>query len=113
VVAVGNDELAQGISNQLSEDRDPLDCGNWLGRDMDIQWHIRTAGWKFTRTGIVLKDNDLTFHQPTHADFDFHWRNKNHHERLYHYTVNVISTDGKTSLTLDPAIQNHGDSVDT
>ena len=100
-------------TNVLSVDPDPIPCDR--GRhDMDIEWQIATSGWKFTRTGIAHKDNDDgTFHHPQSGDFVFHWINRNHHARRYRYTVNVISTDGKTSLTLDPAIQNHGDSVDT
>jgi len=90
---------------------DPIDCGYWPGYDMDIQWHIETSGWKFTQNGIVHKDNqDHTFHGARHSDFDFHWMNRNRHPGPYRYTVNVISTDGKTTLTSDPAIQNRGNS---
>jgi hypothetical protein len=101
-------------SNVLSVVPDPIDCGKRPDHDMTIQWHIETSGWKFTQTGIVQKDNnDGTFHDPQHGDFDFQWTNGNHNAGRYRYTVNVISTDGKRSLTLDPAIENHGDSVGT
>jgi len=56
-------------------------------------------------------NDDGTFHDPQPGDSDFHWTNDNHNKRLYHYTVNVISTDGKTTLTYDPAIENRGDQL--
>jgi hypothetical protein len=105
-------KVSVSSSNTLSVDPETIQCGKRPGRDMDIQWHIATRGWKFTQNGIEHKDNDdQTFHGPQHSDFDFHWKNRNHHDRLYHYAVNVVSTDGKTTLTLDPAIQNRGASV--
>jgi hypothetical protein len=82
--------------------------------DIDIEWKIVTSGWKFAPNGmgIVHKDNnDDTFYHQRPGDTVFYWTDRNHHPRTYRYTVNVISTDGKTPLTLDPAIQNHGDSV--
>jgi hypothetical protein len=102
--------------NRLQVLPDPVPCEpRPHGRDIDIQWTIDTLGWKFTSSGIEFKDtNDGTFHTAHPGNTEFHWLNKHHHERRYHYTVNVISTDNKTSLTLDPAIENHGDSdVDT
>lgn len=105
-------KVSVSSANVLSVDPDPIDCGKRPGHDMDIEWQIVTPGWKFTQTGIVHKDNnDGTFHHPQPGEFNFHWMNGNHHARHYHYIVNVVSTDGKTSLTLDPAIHNHGDSV--
>jgi hypothetical protein len=102
------------VSNSLdlSVHPDPIPCGKRSDHDMDIQWHIETKGWKFMPNGIVFKDNDdETFHDPQPGDSDFHWTNDNHNKRLYHYTVNVISTDGKTTLTYDPAIENRGDQL--
>jgi hypothetical protein len=99
--------------NNLYVDQNTLDCGKWPRRDMDIKWQIDTTGWKFTEDGIVFKDNDDgTFHDPQPGKHEFHWSNSNQKERLYHYTVNVISTDGNnTRLSLDPGIQNHGNSM--
>lgn len=96
--------------DQISVDPDPIDCpcGH---NDIDIEWQIETSGWKFATNGIEHKDNDGTFHHPKPGDSEFHWINGNHGARLYHYSVHVISTDGKTRLTLDPGIRNHGDSV--
>ncbi len=99
--------------DNLCVDQDPLDCGKRPDHDMDIKWQIDTKGWEFTRNGIVFKDNDDgTFHTPKPGNHEFHWSNMNLIERLYHYTVNVISTDGNnTRLSLDPAIHNHGNSL--
>jgi hypothetical protein len=92
---------------------DPIYCLKGHN-DIDIEWQIETSGWKFAPNGIVHRDNnDGTFHHPQPGDFNFHWINGNHNARRYRYIVNVISTDGKTPLTLDPAIQNHGDSDGT
>jgi hypothetical protein len=38
---------------------------------------------------------------------EFRWNNRNDYWDVFLYKVNV--TDGKTTLTLDPAIQNHGE----
>jgi hypothetical protein len=100
-------------SNIISVVPDPIPCEKGH-HDLDIEWKIATRGWKFTRNGIEHKDNDDgTFHHPQSGASSFHWINGNHRARRYRYTVNLISTDGKTTLTYDPAIQNHGDSVDT
>jgi hypothetical protein len=97
--------------NVISVVPDPIPCPRGH-HDIDIEWHIKTSGWNFQPQGIVHKDNnDGTFHDPRPGKSVFHWINGNHRAGTYHYTVNVISTDGKTPLTQDPAIQNHGDSV--
>jgi hypothetical protein len=99
-------------SNVVSVTPDPIPCQRGH-HEIDIEWRLDTNGWKFTAHGIEHKDNtDNTFHDHQPGDRSFHWMNANHHPKRYRYTINVISTDGKTRLTLDPAIQNHGDSVD-
>jgi hypothetical protein len=97
--------------NVISVVPDPIDCP--MGHhEIDIEWHIETSGWKFAPNGIVHRDNgDGTFHGRRPGDSVFHWTNRNHRAGTYRYIVNVVSTDGKTPLTVDPAIQNHGDSV--
>jgi hypothetical protein len=99
--------------NSIRVDPDPINCLKGQN-DIDIEWQIATSGWKFVPNGIEHRDNgDGTFHHPQPGDSKFHWINGNHHAGRYRYNVHVISADGKTPLTLDPAIQNHGDSDDT
>jgi hypothetical protein len=75
--------------------------------NVHIMWKIENSpGWSFTSNGIVIKNNDGQFDSPEPAGPNFKWHDKNSNNKNYPYTVNV--TDGTTTLTLDPAIQNQG-----
>ena len=74
---------------------------------VSIRWRIGTRGWKFTDNGIVIHRNHNQFVARRHEGSQvFHWQSRNTDRRRYKYTVNV--TNGTTTATRDPGIQNGG-----
>jgi hypothetical protein len=78
------------------------------GKEQFVQWEIDTKGWTFPlfEDGIEVKGDHGEFSNgrvnETGTIYILH--NKNSHIHLYPYTVKV--TNGETTLTLDPDIQN-------
>lgn len=95
-------------NEQISVNKDPLPMGR--GKDKVLRWEIETSGWRFPdfEDGIVIEANtDHQFsngHQGDNNDTHYLLRNKNSNTRTYKYTINV--TNGTSTLSWDPAINN-------
>ena len=76
------------------------------GHNAPIEWEMATSGWSFPSNGIVIKGNDGQFTQLQTYDQGrkFKCNDKNDDGKTYKYDVNV--TNGQTTLTLDPTIEN-------
>ena len=99
-VSIGN--------NTISASPDPAGAGK--GKNVPFKWTIVTDGWTFTSNGIEIPNNGGQFGNP-HSSAQgkqFHWVDKNDNKTAYKYNVNV--TNGGPPLSLDPTIQNQGDS---
>jgi hypothetical protein len=76
------------------------------GHNATIEWKLHTPGWTFPSDGIVIDGNDGQFKhlRPIDKGLKFQCTDANNDAKPYKYNVKV--TDGKTTLELDPIIQN-------
>jgi len=93
-------------NNVVSVSIDPIRAGT--SQNINIEWDIDngSSAWTFTSTGIVVTGGDGVFTDPELKSNGkkFKWKDKNAAYASYKYTINV--TDGTTTLSLDPTIQN-------
>ena len=93
-------------NNIVSVTPDPLPAGP--GNNVNLHWNISTNGWTFPSNGIVITNPGDQFSdaQVLNNGRQFKWKDKNTNSVRYKYTINV--TNGSTTLSLDPTIENQG-----
>ncbi|HEY0856130.1 MAG TPA: hypothetical protein VGE16_03690 [Albitalea sp.] len=93
------------VNGYVTVDRETLSMVG-KGRNAPIQWNLTTPGWTFPSNGIEIEGNDGEFTQlrPTDEGTKFKCMDRNTGGKAYKYNINV--TNGKTTLSLDPIIQN-------
>lgn len=93
------------VNGNVTVDRETLSMVG-KGRNAPIQWELVTPGWTFPDNGIEIEGNDGEFTQlrATDEGRKFKCMDRNSGGKAYKYNVNV--SNGKTTLTLDPIIQN-------
>lgn len=93
-------------NNVVSVTPDPLPAGP--GNNVNLQWNINTNGWTFPSNGIVITNPGDQFSDPEvkNNGKQFKWKDKNTNSLSYKYTINV--SNGTSTLSLDPTIENQG-----
>jgi len=93
------------VNGAIKVDPETLAMGG-RGHNATIEWKLNTTGWTFPSDGIVIDDNHGQFKhlRPIDKGLKFQCTDTNDDSGRYKYTVKV--TDGKTTLELDPIIQN-------
>jgi hypothetical protein len=91
----------------ISIDQEPVYV--WDGA-ATITWDLQTPGYRFAADSISIQgDNGRVFTQASWDATTQVWNNANPDQVNFKYTINVISTSGKSNPPpLDPTIGNQG-----